>query len=55
MERANVVIQKHIPGGRKIIEVAGGVEAYDQKARERLKLNLPTIEVTPDDAIVFEE
>jgi hypothetical protein len=54
MERANIAIQKRIPQGRRIIEEAGGVVAYDQKARERLKLFSPTIEVKRDDAIVFE-
>ena len=54
MERANIAIQKRIPQGRRIIEEAGGVAAYDQKARERLKLFSPTIEVKRDDAIVFE-
>ena len=54
MERANVVIQNTIPRGRKIIEEAGGVEAYDQKARERLKRHSPTIEVKRNEGIVFE-
>jgi len=55
MERANVAIQKRLPRGRQIIEKAGGVEAYDQKARERLKRHSPTIEVKRNEAIVFEE
>jgi len=55
MERANVAIQKRLPRGRKIIEKAGGVEAYDQKVRERLKRHSPTIEVKRNEEIVFEE
>jgi len=55
MERANVAIQKRLPRGRKIIEKAGGVEAYDQKVRERLKRHSPTIEVKRNEGIVFEE
>jgi len=55
MERANIAIQKRVPRGRRIIEEAGGVEAYDRNAREKLKLFSPMIEVKHADAIVFEE
>jgi len=55
MERANIVIQKEIPRGRRIINEAGGFETYDQKARERLKLFSPTIEIKRNEAIVFGE
>ena len=36
MERANLTIKNTIPRGREIIDEAGGREAYDKKARERL-------------------
>jgi hypothetical protein len=55
MERMNVGIQKQIALGRKIIEEAGGIEAYDQKARSKWKLSSPMIEIKRDNAIVFEE
>jgi Transglutaminase-like superfamily len=37
-ERANVVFADMIPSGRKIIEEAGGTEAYDQRARRKREL-----------------
>jgi len=48
-------VRKRLPRGRKVIEKAGGVEAYDQKVRERLKRHSPTIEVKRNVGIVFEE
>ncbi|MDD1721163.1 MAG: transglutaminase family protein, partial [Euryarchaeota archaeon] len=44
MERASLAIKNTLPIGRKIIEEAGGIEAYDQNARERREL--PTEEIT---------
>jgi len=40
--------------GRKIIEEAGGREAYDKKARERM-LHAPIIEAKEQAALVFED
>ncbi len=41
MERVNVSTQKQLALGRKIIEEAGGIEAYDKKAREERGIFLP--------------
>jgi hypothetical protein len=38
VERINVTIQQKLPQGRKIIEEAGGIEAYDRSARKRRQL-----------------
>jgi hypothetical protein len=45
MERVNVTVQQKLPEGRKIIEEAGGLEAYDRRAREIVKQNDLTVEV----------
>jgi hypothetical protein len=56
MERANILIQTEIlPPGRGIIEEAGSVEAYDRKAREKLKRSSQTVELEDSEALVFEE
>jgi hypothetical protein len=55
MERTNVYLSTACSNGKKIIEEAGGIEAYDQKAREKLKLSSPVIELSGDAALVFEE
>jgi hypothetical protein len=55
MERTNVIVQARLPLGRKVIEEAGGIEAYDQKVREKLKLSSPVIGVKHNEALVFEE
>ena len=44
-ERSNIVLTEMLALGRKIIEEAGGIEAYDQNARERKEL-APTEEIT---------
>ena len=65
MERASLAIKNTLPIGRKIIEEAGGIEAYDQNARRRREL-VPTEEITREIArltkdaerkqvVVFEE
>ena len=46
MERANVI--HSAPLGRKIIEEAGGIEAYDQKARGRRGKLFFTEEITEE-------
>jgi hypothetical protein len=55
MERANVVIQRQITNGKKVIEEAGDIETYDRKAREKLKHSSQTVEVEDNEALVFEE
>ena len=55
MERMNVNIQKQCAAGRKIIEEAGGIEAYDRKAREKVKILAPAMELSDDEALVFKE
>jgi hypothetical protein len=55
MERTNVYLSTACSNGKKIIEEAGGIEAYDQRAREELKLSSPVIELSGDEALVFEE
>ncbi len=55
MERINVSTQKQYALGRKIIEDAGGIEAYDRKAREERGILLPITELEYDKPIVFKE
>ena len=55
IERMNVGLQKRYAYGETIIEGAGGMEAYDRKIREKLKLFSSAIELKRDEAIVFEE
>jgi hypothetical protein len=54
MERASIVAQTRALGpGRRIIEEAGGIEAYDQKARKNRSRFALTIDPTDDSALVF--
>ncbi|RLF45539.1 MAG: hypothetical protein DRN29_06550 [Thermoplasmata archaeon] len=53
MERVNISILKQIERGRKIIEEAGGVEAYDRKAR-RKGPKMPKIALRDKKEIIFE-
>jgi hypothetical protein len=55
MERATIGAQARVPRGKQIIKEAGGIEAYDQKVRQKVKLSSPVIEVKHDEALVFEE
>jgi hypothetical protein len=55
MERLNVHIQKRYLTGRKILEEAGGIEAYDRKTREKYRILSPTMELSDDEALVFKE
>ena len=41
--------------GRQVIAEAGGRDAYDNMARERLRLSSPTIAAKHDTALVFED
>ena len=54
MERASVAIVDRVPKGRGVIDEAGGLEAYDKKARER-RLSPPIIEAKEHAALVFED
>ena len=38
--------------GRKMIEEAGGIEAYDGKTREKFRILSPTMELSDDEALV---
>jgi len=53
MERVNVTVQQKLPEGRAIIEEAGGLDAYDRRAREIFKQNSLIVEAEPHKAIVF--
>ncbi|OYT29338.1 hypothetical protein B6U98_02620 [Thermoplasmatales archaeon ex4572_165] len=53
MERVNISIQKQIASGKKIIADAGGVEAYDKNAREKMEIKQPTLQLQTKDEIVF--
>ncbi len=60
LERTNISIQKRVQQGRLIIEEAGGIEAYDQKARRIRELYsleelLSVAKLKRDEAIVFEK
>jgi hypothetical protein len=56
MERATIAAQmRAMPPGRKIIDEAGGIEAYDQKARARFKRTALSVSLDPHPSIVFEE
>ncbi len=54
-ERVNVGILRQYALGRKIIEEAGGIEAYNQRAREKWGLTSPVIEAKDNPALVFED
>jgi hypothetical protein len=53
-ERVAIQYQVATMRGKQVIAEAGGREAYDKKARERLRPSLPTIEAKDDMALVFE-
>ena len=53
MERINVSIQKQVALGARIIDEAGGREAYDKAIRAKW-LSKPTVELNNEKAIVFE-
>jgi hypothetical protein len=52
-ERLSIWTQKVAEYGRQIIAEAGGREAYDRKARERLRTSSLKIEPRDDEALVF--
>jgi len=55
MERVNISIQHQNKMGKKIIEDAGGKEAYDAMARKKLGPKAPTIDLSDNKGIVFGE
>jgi hypothetical protein len=55
MERTSVVAQtRALPIGKKIIDDAGGIEAYDRKARGRFKRFVQIVEPQDNKALIFE-
>jgi hypothetical protein len=55
MERVNISIKKQKEQGRRIIEAAGGVEAYDRKARSRQGGKCPKVLLELKKQIVFDD
>jgi hypothetical protein len=55
MERVNISIQHQNKIGKKIIEDAGGKEAYDALVRKKLGPKAPTIDLSNNKGIVFGE
>ncbi len=55
MERVNISILKQIKKGRRIIEEAGGIEAYDLIAREQNAVKKPELIIESKPEIVFED
>ncbi|MGZ4904814.1 MAG: transglutaminase domain-containing protein [Halobacteriota archaeon] len=54
-ERVAVHYQRRDKRGRQVIAEAGGREAYNRMARERLQRSSPTIEIQDNAALVFVE
>ena len=54
MERVNISIQEQIERGRKIIEEAGGEEAYNERVRAK-KMKMPTVELNAHQGLIIEE
>lgn len=55
MERVNISIQYQNKMGKKIIDDAGGKEAYDTMARKKLGPKAPTMDLSKRDEIIFGE
>lgn len=55
MERVNISILKQIEKGRQIIREAGGLEAYDRKARSEKGPKKPVMEIKKHEKIIFED
>jgi len=55
MERVNISIQKQITQGTKIIKEAGGIEAYDRKARLKKGPKGPQVTLQNKKEIIFED
>ncbi|MDD1721262.1 MAG: transglutaminase domain-containing protein, partial [Euryarchaeota archaeon] len=54
-ERVAIAYQNAAMYGQQVIAEAGGREAYDRMARERMKLSSPTVEAKGETVLVFEE
>jgi hypothetical protein len=55
MERVNISIQHQNTLGKKIIEDAGGKEAYDAMARKKGRPKAPTVDLSKKKEIIFDE
>ena len=55
MERVNISIQNQIERGGEIIKEAGGLEAYDLKARGQTGLKMPKIDLTKKNTYISSE
>jgi hypothetical protein len=55
MERVNISIKKQKERGKKIIEAAGGIEAYDRMARARQGAKCPKVLLELKKQIVFDD
>ena len=55
MERVNISIQHQNKMGKKIIEDAGGKDAYDVMARKKRASQAPSLDLSDKKGIVFEE
>jgi hypothetical protein len=55
MERVNIRIMKQKEMGRRVIEEAGGIEAYDRNARARQGPMIPKMALEPIKQIVFHD
>jgi hypothetical protein len=55
MERVNISIQKQIEEGRRIIEKAGGFDAYDQYARKKSGPKSPKLKIEGRKEIIFDK
>ncbi len=54
MERVNMSIQKQIEKGKEIIELSGGLEAYNRDARMKKGPMVPELPLKGQDQIVFQ-
>jgi hypothetical protein len=55
MERVNISIQRQNQIGKKVIEDAGGREAYDAMARKKRAAQSPKLDLSDKKGIVFGE
>jgi hypothetical protein len=55
MERVNISINKTKENGKRIIEAAGGLKAYDRRARLRQGPKLPKMDLEPINQIIFDD
>ena len=55
MERASIAVLRALSKGSKVIEEAGGLEAYDREARMKWGLSTSVTGLKEDEALVFED